>query len=102
MPKALGEFGKSRNSEATQNVMSALYEAKKPLSFEALWKIVSRDLDKREQLTDILSSLLQSGKIQPPAKGANPNAGFLPLQKPMNTKALYVDFKLMKEMEGKV
>jgi hypothetical protein len=101
MPKALGEFGKSRNSEATQNVMSALYEAKKPLTFEDLWKVVSRDLDKREQLTDILSGLLQSGKIQPPDKSGGKFAGFLALQKPMNSKALYVDFSLIREMEGK-
>jgi hypothetical protein len=99
MSKALGEFGKSRNSEAAQNVMAALYSAKAPMPFEQLWKIVSRDLDKREQLTDILSGLLQAGKIQPPGKGAF--AGFMALQKPVDSKALYVDFKLLREMEGK-
>jgi len=97
MSKALGEFGKSKNSEATQAVMTALYEAKKALTFEDLWKVVSRDLDKRDALTDILQGLMQSGKIQPPdsKKGVT---GFLPLQRPMNRQALFVDFKLLEEM----
>jgi hypothetical protein len=101
MPKALGEFGKSRNSEAAQNVMSALYDAKSPLTFEQLWKVVSRDLDKREQLTDIVRGLAEAGKIQMPEKGSA-KAGFLPAQKPVNTKALYVDFNLLQEMKGRI
>lgn len=98
MSKALGEFGKSRNSEATQAVMTALYDAKKPLSFEDLWKVVSRDLEKREALTDILAGLMQAGKIQPPEKTGGAHAGFLPLQKPVNSKAIYVDFSLIREI----
>ena len=102
MPKALGEFGKSRNSEAAQNVMSALYEAKKPLTFEDLWKVVSRDLDKREQLTDILSGLVQAQKIQSPDGKSGKFAGFLAMQKQINRSALYVDFNLLQELKGKV
>ena len=102
MPKALGEFGKSKNSEATQNVMSALYETKVPMTFEMLWKVVSRDLDKREQLSDILRSLAESGKIQSPkSEKGSKTITFLPIQKAVNTKAMYVDFKLLKEMEGR-
>lgn len=93
MPKALGEFGKSRNSEATQAIMSRLYDANKALGIPELWTIVSRDLDKKDQLMDILSGLQTSGKIQF-VKEAN---GFLPLRRPINSKALYVDFKLLKE-----
>jgi hypothetical protein len=98
MSKALGEFGKSRNSDATQAVMTALYEAKKPLNFEDLWKVVSRDLDKREALTDILSGLMQAGKIQPPDRAGGKHVGFLPLQKPLSSQAVFVDYKLIKEM----
>lgn len=98
MSKALGEFGKSRNSDATQAVMTALYEAKRPLTFEDLWKVVSRDLEKRELLTDILAGLMHGGKIQPPDKNGGKLAGFLPLQKPVSTKAVYVDFKLINEL----
>jgi len=98
MSKALGEFGKSRNSDATQAVMTALYESKKPLNFEDLWKVVSRDLDKREALTDILSGLMQAGKIQPPDRAGGKHIGFLPLQKPLSSQAVFVDYKLIKEM----
>ncbi len=101
MPKALGEFGRSRNSEATQNVMNALYEAKEPMSFEALWKVVRRDIEKREQLSDILQGLMQADKIQAPdVKSQGKRAGFLPKQRPVNTKAVYVDFKLLPEGKG--
>ncbi len=96
MPKALGEFGKSKNSEAAQAIMSKLYETTKPLTANDLWHVVSRDLDKRDQLADILHGLQQAGKIQFVEK-----KGFLPQQKPMNTKALYVDFKLLKELNGR-
>jgi hypothetical protein len=93
MSKALGEFGRSKNSDATQAVMTALYDASKPLTFEDLWKVVSRDLEKRSALADILMGLQQAGKIQTPKDGAG--SGFLPLQRPINNDALYVDIKLM-------
>lgn len=96
MPKALGEFGKSRNSEAAQAIMSKLYDTTKPLTANDLWHVVSRDLDKRDQLADILHGLQQAGKIQFVEK-----KGFLPQQKPINTKALYVDFNLLKELNGR-
>jgi len=98
MPKALGEFGKSRNSDAAQAIMNKLYEANKPLSTADLWKVVSRDLEKREQLPDILSGLQQAKKILF-VKEAN---GFLPVQRPVNTAALYVDYKLLAEMKGRI
>ena len=100
MSKALGEFGKSRNSEAAQSVMTALYEAKSPLSFDEIYKVVSRDIDKRDVLIDILAGLQVAGKIQPPNKSKGIN-GFLPAQKPINGQALYVDFKLLVEARGK-
>lgn len=95
MSKALGEFGKSRNSEASQTIMAALYEAKKPLLFEDLWKLVSRDLERREALADILHGLQQADKIQ-----AIQHRGFLSKTKPINTNAVYIDFKLLKEYHG--
>lgn len=94
MPKALGEFGKSKNSEAAQTIMSTLYAAKAPVTSNELYKIVSRDIDRREQLAEILNSLQTAGKIQV-VKGANGMAGFLPLQKAPNSAAVFVDFKLL-------
>lgn len=98
MPKALGEFGKSRNSDAAQAIMSKLFDTNKPLTINELWEVVSRDIEKREHLPDILSGLQQAKKIQY-VKAAN---GFLPVQKPVNTAAVFVDYKLLIEMKGKV
>lgn len=92
MSKALGEFGKSKNSEATHSIMTALYEADNPLSLEDIYKIVSRHLDKREQLQDILHNLKNAGKIN-----FVKDKGFLPIQKPVDSKAMFVDMKLLKE-----
>ena len=95
MSKALGEFGKSRHAEATHALMTALYEAKKPLTFEDLWKVVQRDLDKRDQLNDLLRNLSEAEKIQ----FVKTTGAFLPRQRPVNGKALWVDMKLLKEMK---
>lgn len=98
MPKALGEFGKSKTSDAAQAIMSKLYEARKPLPmFPDLWKVVERDLDKKEQLSDIMSGLQTAGKVQFVKDSATP--GFLPVQKPINTRALYVQLDLLRENE---
>lgn len=72
--------------------MARLYEATQPVKFEELWKVVSRDLDKRDQLSDILSGLTAAGKVQ-----AMQGHGFLPKMKPANRSAVFVDFKLLKE-----
>lgn len=92
MPKALGEYGKNRNSEASHTVMSALYEARDPLTIEDLWKLVSRDLEKRDALGDILGSLRTAGKVI-----FIPERGFLPKQRPVNSAAPYISLKLLKE-----
>jgi hypothetical protein len=92
MAKALGEFGRSRNSEIAQMIMSHLYEAKRPLPASELFTLVARDLDKKDSLPEILNTLAHSGKIQHVKE-----RGFIPLQKPINSKALYVDLKLLKE-----
>lgn len=93
MSKALGEYGKSRNSEVAQMIMTKLYEAKKPLNHAEIYKLVRRDLDKKETMTEILISLQQAGKIQ----WNQESGGFLPIQKPISSRVLYVDLKLLRE-----
>lgn len=96
MPKALGEFGKSRNSEAANKLMAALYETKKALKLTDLWKVVSSDLEKIQDLAALLSNLQQAEKIQATKEG------FLPKQKPLDRKMLYVDYNLLKEYKEKM
>lgn len=94
MPKALGEFGKSRNAEAANKIMSVLYESKKPVKLAALWRIVQNDMEKIGDLNILLQNLQNADKIQ-----AIKGEGFLPKQRPVDSKALYVDFNLLKEFK---
>jgi len=92
MPKALGEFGKSRNAEAANKIMQKLYETKRPLTIVELWKVVNNDLEKMKDLGEMLANLQQADKVQVIA-----GKGFLPKQKPLDRKMLYVDYNLLKE-----
>lgn len=64
MPKALGEFGKSKHSDITHKVMVALDATHVPMTFQAVWKVVVSDLDNRNQLVEILNNLVVADKIQ--------------------------------------
>lgn len=77
MPKALGEFGKARNSDVAQKVMAAIDDAAKgntpaPISFRELWKAIHSDLEKREQLVEIINNLVVADKIQQAGDGYLP------------------------------
>jgi len=74
MPKAIGEFGKAKNSDVTSKIMEALYTTSKPLSTTDIWKIVRSDLNSIAELANILSGLQVADKIQS-IKGVN---GWLP------------------------
>jgi hypothetical protein len=64
MPKALGEFGKSKTSEVIHKIMAALDKTHVPMTFKALWKVVVADLDRISQLADIIANLQTAEKIQ--------------------------------------
>jgi hypothetical protein len=64
MPKALGEFGRARNSDVTHKVMLALDNTMVPLSIPDLWKMTITDLENRQQLVEIMNNLLVAEKIQ--------------------------------------
>lgn len=83
MGKALGEFGKSRNSEVANKIMQFLYQATKPANAITLWMLVSSDLAKQAELAEILNNLLSAQKIRAiPAAPGRP-AGYLPNLKPV-------------------
>jgi len=75
MPKALGEFGKARNSEVTHKVMLAISSTLLPIHVKDLWKAVHTDLENRNQLIDIINNLMIAEKVQV-AQG-----GYLPIKK---------------------
>lgn len=70
MPKALGEFGKARNSDVTEKILKILETAEEPLDLlNGLWPKVSRDLDSMKQLSDLLKGLQGAGKIDSTESG---------------------------------
>jgi len=64
MPKALGEFGKSKHSDTNNAIMEILNEAKKPLNTQDLFKKVSQDISKPSELAEVLKNLESADKIE--------------------------------------
>lgn len=95
MPEALGEFGKSKNSDVVNKITSMLAVTGKPLTITDMWKQVHKDLNKTSELSEILQSLQLAGKIQT-IKGK----GWLPL-KAVGKKLEYVDWTLLTNEERK-
>lgn len=81
MPRALGEFGKARNSDVTHKVLEFISHAKRVVTLKEIWREVHADLEKLSQLQDIMIGLQQADKIQTiPEVG-----GFLPCKKALAT-----------------
>lgn len=64
MPKALGEFGKSRYSNVSNMIIECLNHSSKPVTISELWKLVAKDLTKVNELGEIIKNLQHAGKIQ--------------------------------------
>lgn len=98
MPQAMGEYGKAKHSDVAARILTVLGDAKQPLQMAALWKQVSADLDRMEDLQKLLAGLAQAGKIQyiPGSKESNVS-GFMIVRKMLSNKALFVDFSLLPE-----
>ncbi len=69
MPKALGEFGKGKNSDVANKVIDILSNSKLPVTMQKLWGLVSQDCDKQSSLTEILANLRAAEKIQSVGNG---------------------------------
>ncbi len=76
MPKALGEFGKSKYSDVSNQILDHLSKSIKPVNINALWKVVAKDLTKMSELGDIIKNLIGAEKIQTVNVGGV--QGFLP------------------------
>lgn len=63
MPKALGEFGKARNSDINHKVLQLLNNAQESLGIKELWKHLSTEIDGIKQLSEVLQSLAAADKI---------------------------------------
>lgn len=63
MPKALGQFGKGRNSDITNKVMNILGDATSPMAIKDIWKYVHNDMERINDLVDMLRNLLTAEKV---------------------------------------
>lgn len=99
MPKALGEFGKSKYSDTAHLVLDALAHTVKPMTANELFKVVARDITKITELSDILKNLMAAEKIQVVTiKGKQ---GYMPLYrevKEWNPSLLNKDFLMAEEL----
>jgi hypothetical protein len=91
MPKAMGEYGKSRNSETAHKVIDVLEHTLVPLSYKDIWKQVAMDVEKQQDLLNLLQGLLDADKIQ------KVGSGFMVKKVVKVNKAAleWVDFKLL-------
>lgn len=94
MPRAIGEFGKSRTSDVANRVLEALEKTNRPLNTKDLWKYVHNDLDKPAQLLDILHGL----QIADKAFSTKDPYGWL-AKKAVSVKNEFVDWNLLSEEE---
>ena len=101
MPTALGEFGKGRHSDVTHKVIKLLNSSSKMLSFKQLWQHIHTDLDKRDQLNDILYNLVLAEKIQYVVTGDT--GGYLGVRKVMKeTLSEALDWEILTDCERKL
>jgi hypothetical protein len=63
MPKAMGEFGRGRNSAVTQKVLEIIYTAKTPIRITDLLKHCGNDIDHTQSLQQVINLLITSEKI---------------------------------------
>lgn len=98
MPKAIGELGKSKNSEAANKIMQVLYAAREAKSSQDLWKVVQMDLNSPSELGVLLVNLQQADKIQV-IKNPGGKDGYLPKQKPMSRAQPFTNFDILKGKE---
>lgn len=98
MSNALGEFGKSRNSDITHKIMQVLNNSYSPMSISELWIQVHKDLEKMTELAEMIRNLVQANRIVPA------NGGFLAVKsiaEEINNDVLNYDYLTEEEREMK-
>jgi hypothetical protein len=90
MPKALGEFGKARNSDIAHKVLQYLEQQTGIVTKKDLWMQVHNDLDSIQHLNDMLTNLTVADKI------LSVKGGFLAKRKRLEeVSSNLIDFNLL-------
>lgn len=93
MPKAMGEFGKSRDSEAGTKLMQLLYNSRLPVPPPRIIDALSHDLDKAADIQALLAKFAAAGRIQ-----YIKDKGWAPCAKRIDTGSSYVNYRMVAEM----
>ena len=98
MPKALGEFGKAKHSDVSHKIISLVEREYSVVSFKEIWKHVTNDLEKMQDLTTLLQNLVAAEKLQ-----SIPGKGFLAHRKVVDEEVSgLVDYSLLTPEERKM
>lgn len=98
MPKALGEFGKAKNADVANRILQLLTKQDySPMDVPEIWKHVSADLDRLEDLAKLMIGLQQAGKVNWVKNQTT--QGYLIVRKALGSQELYTDYNLLKEYE---
>lgn len=99
MPRALGEFGKGKNSDVTHKVLQVISGFEGVCTFKDIWCHVHSDLEKMSQLQEILMNLHAADKIQ-----SVPDLnGYLPKRRiVLEEDASIVDYSLLSAEERRM
>ncbi len=90
MPAALGEFGRSKNSEVSNKIIEMVNTSDSIVSVAQLWKECQIDMDKQASMIELVTGLSRAGKIQ------SVRGGFLPVKKVLKEGSLeYFDATLI-------
>lgn len=93
MPKALGEFGKARDSDISAKILDLLEKSEKPMDLmKDIFPLIARDVEGTKQLAEIMGKLRATGKIQQVASG-----GFLPFKKPITFDYPHCNVGILRE-----
>lgn len=101
MPKALGEFGKNKNSDIADKVMNVIDKSFKPISIREIWRDIGgvSVLPKMADLSDMLQGMLAADKVQMVNSPTTGN-GFLPKKVPKKLpKHVDWDYLTLEEKE---
>jgi hypothetical protein len=103
MPKALGEFGKAKNSDVSHKIIQFIETSDNPPQLSDIWMQVSNDLDRFEMLGELLRSLSAADKIQGVKNGEGVYI-FLPKRRVMEfNNSDVLDFSCLTDEErGKI
>ncbi len=96
MPRALGEFGKAKNSDVSHKIVELVNSGDGVVSFKTIFKAIHQDVEKAGDVSTMLQSLCAAEKIQAVPGGL----GFLPMRKMIDQiDSSLVDYSILTEEE---